>query len=152
MLKILKNLISPKESELVITDPDFGEITFYDANSWQMNTTWNIPEKKANICCIDIPGDVNGPSSTAREFLLGKKRNIDNLWETHQQTLTETLKKHDLYPADDNPKSVLHIESLAGESDKDWEVSFQADTDSDEGWIHISIVIKHGKQNVVVTK
>ena len=152
MLKAIKKLLGAKDQERTLIDPDFGEIVLYDTDAWQMTGRWFIPENKANICCIDIPGDEEGPSQKAREFLLNKKLNLDKLWEEFSPALQDTLKKHGLYPKNENLKSTLHIESLAGEVEEDWGIAFEADTQNDKEWIYIDIEIKRGKHNIAITR
>ena len=149
MFGFLKKLLS-KNKELVIDDPDFGEIA-YKNGSWIMVGRWVIPELKASIRCIDIPGTEYGPSSKAREFLLLKKRSIEALWKTYSPDLLAILVQNDLAQPDSNPKEVLHIESFAGDSDEYWEVAFQTDATNTGDWMYICIEIRNEIHRIVTT-
>lgn len=150
MFGFFKRLIL-KNKALIIEDPDFGEIS-YNQGSWMMQKKWQLLDQGADICCIDIPGNEYGPSAKAREFLLSKKHSIVQLWLMFEPELKRILIEQNLMPSDGNVKDVLQIASLAGDSELDWEISFETNIAYEMHWTYISIAIEHGKQHIVVTK
>lgn len=152
MLSLIKKIFRGDSKEVTKIDPDFGEIRYFKDGSWQMTGTWEHESQRAKICCIDIPGDLEGPSKKSREFLLNKRQGIEDLWSKFRGKLTRVLDENSLNPSGIDPKKLLFIESLAGDSEDDWEVSFETDTDDDNKWIHISFVVRNGNEEVITTR
>ena len=152
MLSLIKRILGGESKEVTKLDPDFGEIRYIKDGSWQMIGTWTRESHRAKICCIDIPGDLEGPSQKSREFLLNKKQETQKIWSSFRGKLVSVLDENSLNPSGLDPEALLFIESLAGDSEDDWEVSFEADADDDEEWIHISFVFRNGNEETITTR
>ena len=76
-------------------DPDFGKISFCGevTGIWQTHHDIEDPEHHAKYGFGSIPGDRNGPSPSARAFLLQKKRELVELWRICTPALVEVCER-----------------------------------------------------------
>lgn len=175
MFKLLKNLfIKPKRSEEelihelvneprsgLMDDPDFGLIEYFEG-IWQMNDKWEYSKysQKLRFSSSSILGDLDGPFTFAREFLLSKNEetNYQAIWKNSETGLTQQIQRWHARHSGRDPKDLFSLTNISMESNEgneiaQWEATFEpkAETINQESDIFTYIYLKFNRDNYVST-
>lgn len=180
MIKFFKNLFKPKrsESELIrellnesgsglIDDADFGIIEYFqpincDDGIWQMIEKWKYSKytNSLQFCSSSIPGNIEGPYNSARNFLLSKNNSesINALWESSDIGLSKQIERWHKRHLGKKPRELFHlsfidINSMKNNDVFEWEIVFipKEETVELKGDVFTSIYIKFENDKYVGT-
>jgi hypothetical protein len=142
MFSLLRKLFS-REPPLRIHDPDFGQIRFHNdfGGYWTMENDWTVPFQAEGVSCVDIPGGREGPAQDAREFLLAKKSQPDQLWDLCEPFVRECMSGWDAFDGME-PRETFFITCINKDSDvlDGWEVCFESRAPAK--WLYFCLQIK----------